>query len=174
MPPMVRGLLGMLMALTACGAQRPRAGIVEASEFRLLDGWRMRARLAMEGGAPVFALLDGAGRPALRSELDAKGLPRITLFSNEPAARPIAVLEGDDKGAHVLFHGTGAQQSYLFQKNDGTAGLVFTGAAGAHRAEVKLDASGMVDISLFDDAGKPTFEVAVSPDGRIRQSSAQP
>jgi hypothetical protein len=164
----------MLMALTACGAQRPRAGIVEASEFRLLDGWRMRARLAMEGGAPVFALLDGAGRPALRSELDAKGMPRITLFSNEPAARPIAVLEGDDKGVHVLFHGTGAQQSYLFQKNDGTAGLVFTSAAGAHRAEVKLDASGTVDISLFDDAGKPTFEVAVSPDGRIRQSSAQP
>jgi hypothetical protein len=60
------------------------------------------------------------------------------------------------------------------QKNDGTAGLVLAGAGGAHRAEVKLDANGTVDISLFDDAGKPTFEVSVSPDGRIRQSSAQP
>ena len=128
----------------------------------------------MDGGAPVFALLDEAGRPALRSELDGKGRPKITLFSNEPTARPIAVLEGDDKGAHVLFQGTGAQQSYVFQKNDGTAGLVFTNSAGAHRAEIKLDATGMVDISLFDDAGKPTFQVSVSADGHIRQSSSQP
>jgi hypothetical protein len=171
---MIRGLVGMLMALTACGAQRSQASIVEASEFRLLDGWRMRARLAMEGGAPVFALLDEAGRAALRSELDGKGRPRITLFSNEPTPRPIAVLEGDDKGAHVLFHGTGAQESYLFQKNDGTAGLVLTNSAGAHRAEVKLDASGIVDISLFDDTGKPTFQVSVSADGHIRQGSSQP
>ncbi len=140
----------------------------------MLDGERTRARLAMEGGAPVLALLDEAGRPALRSELDGKGRPRITLFSNEPVARPIAVLEGDEKGAHVLFHGAGAQQSYLFQKNDGTSGLVLTGAGGAHRAEVKLDASGTVDISLFDDGGKPSFELSVSPDGRIRQGSPQP
>jgi hypothetical protein len=81
---MIRGLLSMLMALTACGAQRTQAGIAEASEFRLLDGLRVRARLAVEGGAPVFALLDGAGRPALRSELDGKGTPRIMLLSNEP------------------------------------------------------------------------------------------
>ncbi len=146
--------------------------VISASEFRLTDGDRTRASLALEKGAPVLALLDEAGHPRLRAALDAAGLPSVSLFAGGEARQPAAVLEVDDKGAHVLLRGAGKQETYVFQKADGVAGLVLTGADGARRGEIKLGPKGDIDVSLCDAAGKPSFAVTVSSDGVVQRSDA--
>ena len=164
----LRRLVGMLVSLTACGGDRVPLKIVTATEFRLADGDRTRASLAMTDGAPGFTLFDTQGRTKLRSALDAQGRPSVSLFSDtSDPSKPAAVIEVDEKGAHVLFHGAGNQQSYLFQKLDGTSGIVLTDSTGAHRSEIKLAPDGAIDLSLMDAAGKTVFAVRVSASGAI-------
>jgi hypothetical protein len=164
-----QNLLGMLVTLTACGGSRVQPKIVTAEEFRLMDGDLKRATLGMEKGQPVFALFDDKGTAKLRTELDPSGRPSMSMFSNSDPTKAAAMLEVDDKGAHVLFRGSGKEESYLFQKSDGTAGVVLGGPEGTHRAELKLSPNGDVDITLFDAGGKPSFATTVSRTGAVQR-----
>lgn len=165
-----RTLLGMLVTLTACGGTQAQPATVTAREFRLSDGKLTRASLALEKGAPVFTLFDGRGGPGLRSALDETGRPSVSLYSAGDASKVVAVLEADEKGAHVLLRGVGKQESYLFQKSDGTAGIVLVDPAGVHRGELKLSPDGNIDITLFDSAGKPAFGRMVSGTGAVQHA----
>jgi hypothetical protein len=161
----VHRLLGMFVALTACGTRVP-PDTVSAAEFRLSDGKRTRAVLGLEQGAPSLILLDERGVVRLRSSLDPNGRPSVAMFGDQ--ARADAVLELDDKGAHILFRGSGKQESYLFQKLDGTAGMVLVDANGQHRGELKLSPTGDVDITLLDGNGKAVFATTVTRTGSLR------
>jgi hypothetical protein len=175
--PRIHSLVALVTALTACASQGKTVPtkIVTASEFRLTgDDDRTRASLAMEKGAPVLALFDDAGRAKLRAALDPAGLPSVSLYAGGDATKASAVVEVDDKGAHVLFRGAAKQETYVFQKTDGTAGIVLAGADGAHRGEMKLGANGEVDITLFDAAGKSSFAVTVSSSGAVERKDVPP
>ena len=157
-------LLGLMAALLGC---RSRPDVVETSELRLVDQGRLRGSLAMRDGGPALMLFDQAGHPSLRAGIDASGWPRLFLSSGT-SSKPSAVLEVDDKGTHVLFDAPGNQQTYLFQKDDGTAGVVLGNAAGRHRAEMKLSPDGSVGVTLFDADGGAAYSVSVGQDGTVR------
>ena len=168
-------LVVLAATATACQEKTLPTKIVTANEFRLTaEDDRMRASLGMEKGAPVLALFDDDGRPKLRVALDAAGLPSVSLFASGDATKASAVVEVDDKGAHILFRGGAKQETYVFQRADGTAGVVLAGADGAHRGEMKLGANGEVDVTLFDAAGKPSFAVTVSSSGAVVRRDAPP
>ena len=163
-------LLGLLATLVGCKSSAPRAGVVEASEFRLVQEGRTRASLSVrDGGGPSLALFDDRGNASLRSELDAKGQPRVFLSSSDPT-KPTAVVEVDEKGTHILFDAPGKEQTYLFQKDDGTAGIVLGNAGGRHRGEIKLSPDGRVGVTLFDGDGGAVFSVTVARDGSVQRS----
>ena len=157
-------LLGLLAALVGC---RGRSDVIEASEFRLVQQGTLRGSLAMRDGGPSLALFESSGHPSLKAELDSRGWPRVLLSSGE-RSKPTAVLEVDDKGTHVLFDSPEKGQSYLFQKDDGTAGVVLGHAAGRHRSEMKLSPDRTVDVTLFDADGGAAYSVSVGPDGSVR------
>jgi hypothetical protein len=165
-----RRLLGMLVTLSACGGAQAQPKTVTASDFRLSDGKLTRASLALEKGSPVFALFDERGRAMLRTSLDESGRPSLSLYPSEDPSKAVAVVEADEKGAHVLFRGPGKQESYLFQKSDGTAGIVLVDANGTHRGELKLAPSGDVELTLFDATGKPAFGTTVSRTGAVQHT----
>jgi hypothetical protein len=56
----------------------------------------------------------------------------------------------------------------LFQKDDGTAGVVLGNAAGRHRGEMKLSPDGTVSVTLFDGDGGKAYSIAVARDGTVR------
>lgn len=157
-------LLGLLAALVGC---KSRPDVVEASELRLVDEGRLRGALAMRDGGPSLTLFDGAGHPSLQAAVDTNGWPRMSL-SSSAASKPSAILEVDDKGTHVLFDAPGREQTYLFQKDDGTAGVVLGNAAGRHRGEMMLSPDGTVGVTLFDADGGVTYSVTVGRDGTVR------
>lgn len=163
-------LLGLLATLVGCKTSAPRSSVVEASEFRLVHEGRTRASLAIrDGGGPSLSLFDDRGNASLRSELDAKGQPRVFLSSSDPT-KPTAVVEVDDKGTHILFDSPGKEQTYLFQKDDGTAGVVLGNAAGRHRGQMMLSPDGHVGVTLFDGDGGTVFSFTVGRDGRVQRS----
>jgi hypothetical protein len=162
-------LLGLLAALVGCKTSAPGADVVEASEFRLVRDGRVRASLAVrDGGGPSLSLFDDRGNASLRSELDDKGQPRVFLSSSDPT-KPTAVVEVDEKGTHVLFDSPGKEQTYIFQKDDGTSGLVLGNAAGRHRGEMKLSPDGSVGVTLFDGDGGAAFSVTIGRDGSVQR-----
>lgn len=142
--------------------------IVSAEEFRLTAGDRTRASLAMEGGGPALALFDETGHVKLRTSLDAKGLPSVSLYAPGDAQQPAAVVEVDDKGTHILLRGAGKQEAYLFQKTDGTSGVVLASDNGTHRGELKLGPDGSIDLALFGADGKPAYSVTVTSAGAVQ------
>ncbi|AKU97950.1 hypothetical protein AKJ09_04614 [Labilithrix luteola] len=132
---------------------------MSAGEFRLLQGATTRASLKMRDGQPELALLDERGRERMRAALDGAARPSVTLAG--PEGEPRVVIEVDVKGSHVLLRGPAKQESYLFQRTDGTSGVVLVGPNGAHRGEIKLTKEGVVDVTLFDRDGKPVTEFVV-------------
>jgi hypothetical protein len=152
-------------ALGGCKRSEPSSTIVEASEFRLVQGDQVRATLAMRDGGPSFDLLDAHGGAAVQVAVDDHGQPRIALASPD-RSKPKAVLEVDDKGTHVLFEAPDGKQSYLFQKDDGTTGVVLGNSGGRHRGEMLLSSNGQIELALFDADGGAAFAVRVDKDGR--------
>ncbi|MGO8994004.1 MAG: hypothetical protein ACLQVI_11795 [Polyangiaceae bacterium] len=122
----------------------------------------------MRDGGPSLSLRDGTGHSSFQAEVDAKGWPRVLLSAADPS-KPTAVVEVDDKGTHVLFASPTKEESYLFQKDDGTSGVVLGNKDGRHRGEMKLSADGSVGMTLFGADGRPAFSVTVSPDGTVHQ-----
>lgn len=162
-------LLGLLAALVGCKSSAPRPDIVEASEFRVVHEGKTRASLGVrDGGGPSLYLVDDRGNTSLRAELDAKGQPRVFLSSSDPT-KPTAVVEVDEKGTHILFDAPGKDQTYLFQKDDGTAGVVFGNNAGRHRGEMKLSPDGRIGVTLLDGDGGTVFSVTAGRDGRVER-----
>jgi len=164
----------LLTFVSACRENLVPPKIVTAEEFRLTAGDRTRASLAMEGGGPALTLFDEAGHVKLRTALDAKGLPSVSLYAGDDASKPAAVVEVDDKGTHILLRGSGGHEAYLFQKTDGTSGVVLAGDNGAHRGELKLDPNGSIDVTLFAADGKPAYSITVTSAGAVQVKDGSP
>src|SRR5262245_13062427 len=79
-------------------AQEPKAPVVKASRFELVDAeGRTRAVLGMsKGGSPEFDLRDGEGRPRALLVLDGDSLPVFLLKDAAVVTR--AKIELDAKG----------------------------------------------------------------------------
>lgn len=131
--------------------QRP----IVTEELRIVDAeGRARLVLSAEGGAPAFLLLREDGRPGATVSLDAAGRPAVRL-NNPDGDGLAAVLEIDDKGAHVKFDRPGGASCYLFLNNAGASGVVLLDAAGRRRLNVMVAPDGASRIEQFDEDGNP-------------------
>ena len=92
-------------ASTLLAAQDPKAPVVKASRFELVDAdGRTRAVLGMsKGGSPELDLRDPEGRPRALLVLDANNLPIFLLKDAQVVTR--ARLELDAKGGAKLTFG---------------------------------------------------------------------
>jgi hypothetical protein len=90
------------VASTLFAAQEPKAPVVKASRFELVDAeGRTRAVLGMsKGGSPELDLRDPEGRPRALLVLDANQLPIFLLKDAQVVTR--ARLELDAKGGAKL------------------------------------------------------------------------
>ncbi|OAN59895.1 hypothetical protein A7X12_01985 [Sphingomonas sp. TDK1] len=116
------------------------------SEVRIVDpAGTPRIVLSAADGRPAIVLIGHDAKPAATVALDGNDRPSIKLANPEPGA-PTAVIEIDDKGAHVKFDRAGGASSYLFLNNAGTSGVVLIDGAGFRRASVLLGADGKVTV----------------------------
>lgn len=132
----------------------PVAPPVVTQEIRLVDAQgHVRMLLSTLAGAPSIVLMREDGQPGVSVALKADGLPAITL-ANPQAAGPTAVLEIDDKGAHVKFDRPGGASSYVFLSNGGTSGLVSLDARGTRRLNAIVNADGSAKVETFGEGGQ--------------------
>ncbi|WP_416067334.1 hypothetical protein ACK9YZ_31105 [Rhizobium sp. ZK1] len=120
---------------------------IQAEELQIVDSeGKARIRLSAIGGTPSIELLkpDGAGAASLT--LDGNGRPSLSL-SNVAPDGPTAVLEIDDKGAHIKFDREGGASTYLFLNNAGGSGVVFYDAQGERRLSLIVGADGKIAIN---------------------------
>ena len=98
-------LAGFVLATVTVAVQDPKAPVVKASRFELVDAeGRTRAVLGMsKGGSPEFDLRDADGRPRALLLLDGDNLP--VLFFKDAAVVTRAKFELDAKGGGKLTFG---------------------------------------------------------------------
>lgn len=117
------------------------------------DSGKVVMTLSTANQSPVLRLLDVNGKPELTISLNQSGFSSIKL-ENPNVADPRAVLEIDDKGAHVKFDRAGGASSYLFLNNGGESGTVFLDAKGERRLETLVTPAGKTEIRRYDRRSK--------------------
>jgi hypothetical protein len=128
---------------------------VVTQEIQIVDGQgRPRLLLSAKSGSPAIELLRANGTPIVVVTLDSSGHPSMRL-DNPDAEGPTAVLEVDDKGAHVKFDRPGGGSSYLFLNNAGGSGVVLVDTKGARRLDALVAPDGTAKIERFGTDGKP-------------------
>jgi hypothetical protein len=127
---------------------------VVTQEIQIVDNeGRPRLSLSAKQGSPVIELLHADGTAKILVTLDEAGRPSVRL-GNPDAAGPTAVLEIDDKGAHVKFDRPGGGSSYLFLNNAGGSGVVLVDTKGARRLDALVAPDGTARIDRFGADGK--------------------
>jgi hypothetical protein len=150
MSPQVMTTIG----LTELEMAAPPPPIV-TQEIRIVDELgHTRLMLSATGGTPKITLLRSDGELACEVSLDAGGRPAIKL-ANAVSSGPTAVLEIDDKGAHVKFDGPSGASSYLFLNNAGGSGIVLFDAQGIRRLNAVVAPDGTAKIERLGLDGKP-------------------
>jgi hypothetical protein len=128
---------------------------VVTQEIQIVDSQgNVRILLSTKAGAPAIQLLQADGRPGAEVLLNADGRPAVKL-ANSDATGPAAILEVDDKGAHIKLDRPGGASSYLFLNNTGGSGVVLLDTKGKRRLNVLIDADGTPNIECFAADGKP-------------------
>jgi hypothetical protein len=131
-------------------ASRP----VVTQEIRIVDEQgQTRLLLSAKGGTPKLQLLRSDGEFGSEVSLDADGRPAVKLANADPNG-PAAVIEIDDKGAHVKFDGLGGASSYLFLNNAGGSGIVLFDSQGIRRLNAVIASDGSAKIERFGPDGK--------------------
>jgi hypothetical protein len=127
---------------------------VVTQEIQIVDSQGSpRLLLSAKSGSPAIELLRADGTPIVVVTLDAGGHPSMRL-DNPDAEGPTAVLEVDDKGAHVKFDRPGGGSSYLFLNNAGGSGVVLVDTTGARRLDAQVAPDGTAKIDRYGADGK--------------------
>jgi hypothetical protein len=161
-----------ILLLLLCGSATANSGAAQAglkrrsvvkkepepivtNEIRLVDSaGRTRMLLSTKSGLPVVQLVNDKGTPGLSASLDVAGHGSLRLHNPADGA-PDAVIEIDDKGAHVRFDRSGGTSAYLFLSNAGESGVVLIDNRGKRRLNMLVKEDGSSTIERFDDQGKP-------------------
>jgi hypothetical protein len=97
------------------------------------DEGRPRLHMSAQSGVPVLRLLQSDGSTGADVTLF-NGYPSVRLCNPDPNG-PTAVLELDDKGAHIKFDCPRGASSYLFLNNAGGSGVVLIDRNGVRRRQ---------------------------------------
>lgn len=109
---------------------------VITDEIKIVDSQgRSRITMSAKSGNPVIQLLQTNGAQGIEILLDPAGHPAVKLVNPDPRG-PKAVLEVDDKGAHVIFDRPSGASSYLFLNNAGASGVALVDSNGVRRLDV--------------------------------------
>ena len=128
---------------------------VVTQEIQIVDGQgHPRLLLSAKSSSPAIKLLHADGTPIVVVTLDSSGHPSMRL-DNPDAEGPTAVLEVDDKGAHVKFDRPGGGSSYRFLNNAGGSGVVLVDTKGARRLDALVAPDGTAKIERFGADGRP-------------------
>jgi hypothetical protein len=126
---------------------------IQTEELQIVDSQgKARIRLLASGGTPLIELLSDDGDEAASLKLDGDGRPSFSLTNVAPDG-PTAMLEIDDKGAHIKFDREGGASTYLFLNNAGGSGVVFYDAEGERRLSLVVAPDGKVSVSPYRSAG---------------------
>ena len=141
--------IGVAACLALGAASRPRARLIEATEFRLVDQkGTVRGAIAVGRGGASISLNNGAGRTRAALVVGEDGAPRLDLLDRSDAARASMRLSGD-----------------------GTPELTLSDAAKNARGRLRLGADGSPRLDLADDSQKAGVSIAV---GGAEGESAPP
>ncbi|WCK69501.1 hypothetical protein [Agrobacterium tumefaciens] len=122
---------------------------IKPEELQIVDSeGKARIRLSALHGTPSVKLLNPDGTGAASLKLEGDGRPSLSL-NNLSSDGPTAILEIDDKGAHIKFDCEGGASSYLFLNNAGGSGVVFYDAQGERRLSLVVGADGKIAISPY-------------------------
>jgi hypothetical protein len=131
-------------------ASRP----IVTQEVRIVDEQgQTRLLLSAKGGNPKVQLLRSDGEIGSEVSLDVDGLPAVKLANADPNG-PMAVIEIDEKGAHVKLDGLGGASSYLFLNNAGGSGIVLLDTRGIRRLNAVIASDGAAKIERFGADGE--------------------
>jgi len=109
--------------------------------------------LSGKSGQPMIKFMHWDGRQGMAMALDAAGRPSVKL-ANPNTGAPTAMLEIDDKGAHVKFDRRGGASGYLFLNNAGESGVVLVDANGVRRLDILTSPDGQTSIGRYGEDGK--------------------
>ena len=131
-------------------ASRP----IVTQEIRIVDEQgQTRLLLSAKGGKSKVQLLRSDGEIGSEVSLDVDGLPAVKLANADPNG-PMAVIEIDEKGAHVKLDGLGGASSYLFLNNAGGSGIVLLDTRGIRRLNAGIASDGTAKIERFGADGE--------------------
>jgi len=131
-------------------ASRP----IVTEEIRIVDEQgQTRLLLSAKGGNTKVQLLRSDGEIGSEVSLDADGLPAVKLANAGPTG-PMAVIEIDEKGAHVKLDGLGGASSYMFMNNAGGSGIVLLDTRGIRRLNAAIASDGAAKIERFGPDGE--------------------
>jgi hypothetical protein len=127
---------------------------IVTQEIRIVDEQgQPRLLLSAKGGKPKVQLLRSDGEIGSEVSLDVDGLPAVKLANADPNG-PMAVIEIDEKGAHVKLDGLGRASSYLFLNNAGGSGIVLLDTRGIRRLNAVIASDGVAKIERFGPDGE--------------------
>src|SRR5579863_5672716 len=132
---------------------------VITDEIKIVDSQgHPRIIMSARSGNPVIQLLETNGAIGMEVLLDSSGRPAVKLAKPDSNG-PTSVLEGDDKGTHVLFDRPGGAFSYLFLNNAGASGVVLVDSNGVQRLDVLVGSDNNVKMEQFGADGKPITQL---------------
>jgi len=126
---------------------------IQAEELEIVDlAGNTRIRLSASDETPSIDLLTAGGSSSASLRLNGDGRPSL-LFNNLTPDGPTAILEIDDKGAHIKFNRETGASTYLFLNNAGGSGVVIYDAEGQRRLSIVVAPDGKISISPFPFGG---------------------
>ena len=127
---------------------------VVTEEIQIIDDQgNLRIALSAKSGKPAIALMKTNGDSSVMITLDEAGRPALRLRNFDPVGLE-AVIEIDEKGAHVKLDRPGGASSYLFLNNAGGSGVVLIDAQGVRRLEALVLPDGAPRIARFEPNAK--------------------
>lgn len=145
------GVAGAAWFGLGVAAPKPRTKLVEATEFRLVDGkGTVRAALAVGRAGASILLNSSAGRPRAALVVGDDGSPRLDLLDKSDSARASMRLAAD-----------GSPELSL----SGSPKIELADEPGKPRASLAILADGEAALSLAGSSEKPRSKLGVKTDG---------
>jgi hypothetical protein len=149
-------------------AQRGRAKVVEAEEFRLVqpDGKAVGRFQVDSNGRPNLALFDAHGEVRAVLGVLASGSPHLALSDRQGQVRAALAVWTDERVSLILSDGTGTPRAQVAVPSDGSPSVELSDRAGKLRAVVGAVPMDLAtnprlrqesSLALFDGEGKAAW-----------------
>ncbi len=154
------------LGLGAAASKSPRARLVEATEFRLLDEkGTVRAALTTGRGGVSISVNNGAGHTRAALTVGEDGAPRLDLIDRTDSVRGSVRLAADGSPELVLSDEAKRARGRFRLGSDGSPRIDLADESQKARASLSVGADGDSRVSLSDSGEKPRAWMSVRQDG---------